>query len=511
MSAAIFQGDASRYEFVKMPFAQQFAAIGNGTVDLSTEETTHTMQRDIREPLSHIGFTFSNAFFFSGTMFAGIPEFVDCADRGETLVGSCRDLSVCVLEGSVTEIIVQNHLGGSVSNKVSFSGDMFARLSDGTCNVITSVPLIITEQRAREAGYTGPYVFGTQFFSRDPLALTTRNDDPQFGDLVNWVLRALVVAETLNITQATADQFPTTDLFGEENSQMFQHAIAAVGNYGELYERWYEDKVERGEAGMNTPHLRSEDGGLLYPNPLGNIGVGSVGANEIQPAPVPNGTLDTINQRQQLYCGIVVGRPGLADWNETMNAWSGIDVDYCKGLASAVFGGGDVHEALVLMDFETLEEGFAALANKELDVMSGATYNMMNDVREPTTEQGFTFGSIYYYHNGEVDQEPEGTVWPLAMATREDDVQWSDFVRLISLSAIHAEANGITQQTAIDMPTLELFGPLYRQAMRDVVLWIGNSADIYERNMEQYIPRVENRRNTLHSGGTPLFYANWKF
>ena len=493
-----------------MPFREQFASIANGTVDLSTEETTHSMQRDIREPISHNGFMFSNAFFFSGTMFAGIPDFVDCADRGETLVGICRDLSVCVLEGSVTENIVQNHLGGSVTHAVTFSGDMFARLSDGTCNVITSVPLIIHEQRAREANYTGPYVFGTRFFSRDPLAMTTRNGDPQFGDLINWVLRAMVVAETLNITQATADQFPTTDLFGEENSKMFQHAIAAVGNYGDLYAKYYEQKVPRGEAGMNTPHLRPEDGGLLYPSPLGNIGVGSVGDDEVQPAPVPNGTMDTINQRQQLYCGIVVGRPGLAEWNSTMDAWSGIDVDYCKGLASAVFGGGEVEHALVLVEFDLLEDGFVALANKELDVMAGALYNMVNDVMEPTAGQGFTFGFIYYYSTCEGDEEPGDAVCPLALATREDDVQWSDFVRLISLSTVHAEANGITQQTAIDMPTLELFGPLYRQAMRDVVLWIGNSADIYQRNMEQYIPRVENTRNTLHQGGTPLFYANWQ-
>ena len=120
-------------------------------------------------------------------------------------------------------------------------------------------------------------------------------------------------------------------------------------------------------------------------------------------------------------------------------------------------------------------------------------------------------------HDDSTEDVPDGidgrrdAVVTLAMATREDDPQWSDLVRSMTSSTIHAEIVGITSMTANTMPVLELFGPSYLQAFRDVILAIGNYKEIYERNMESHIPRVNNTRNNLNSGLNPMFYANWRF
>ena len=50
LAAAIFDdpdGAENRTEFVSMPFGQQFPALWNGTIDISTTGNTHNMQREV--------------------------------------------------------------------------------------------------------------------------------------------------------------------------------------------------------------------------------------------------------------------------------------------------------------------------------------------------------------------------------------------------------------------------------------------------------------------------------
>ena len=42
-------GNKSAYEMPLIPFNEQWASISNGTMDISTTQTTANMQRDIRE------------------------------------------------------------------------------------------------------------------------------------------------------------------------------------------------------------------------------------------------------------------------------------------------------------------------------------------------------------------------------------------------------------------------------------------------------------------------------
>lgn len=524
--AAAILGDKNKTEMPTLPFRQMFPAVSNGTVDISTRMLINSYDRDsffVPEygSVDGGGIALSmTSFLYSPVTFAGIPEFVDCAERGDNLVGLCKDLVVCAIAGARQEQRVRAILDGSAVHGVDTLSNYGERLADGTCNVLISgnIKLFRDEKTEEADGYTGPYVISDKVYFLDPLSLGTRNNDAEFGDLANWVLQALVTADALNITQDTAHLFPTTDLFGADDPLFFQRAIAAVGNYGEIYERAWGVKLPR--QIINSPYLDSDGydddsskGGLFYSRPLGKIDIEPTVFGDFAPLPVPNGTLERLSEPSALlHCGIISDRPGsgLVEWNdETLEFW-GLDVDYCQALAAALFEGDTT--ALVLVEVTSLAEGFVALANGELDVLAGAEFTMINDIREPTTGQGFAFAGIYYYSQQQDltlnHTSSKVTHSRLGMATREGDAQWTDFVRLIVMSTIHAEAEDITQATASEMPKLELFGPRYRQALKHAVLAVGNYAEQYERNLESYIPRSNNTRNTLNTGASPMFYVD---
>ena len=187
---------------------------------------------------STIKTAFSVPYVYSGTAFAGMPEYVDCADRGDTLVGICSDLAVCVSSGTTTSKVVRLHLGGSnIAEGANLElTNQYEGLGNGDCNVVAADEINLNETLAREVGYTGPYVTGTTLHSKEPLAFMMR-EDTQFNDFVNWVFRSLIAAEAQNITMESAHEFSTTTVFGEEYETMFIGAISAVGNYGELRDR----------------------------------------------------------------------------------------------------------------------------------------------------------------------------------------------------------------------------------------------------------------------------------
>jgi hypothetical protein len=68
--------------------------------------------------------------------FAGIPEFIECSERGETLFVVSRELNVCVLEAPVTRVAdaTEEHRDGSATqltqncfNPVSLESAMLLR------------------------------------------------------------------------------------------------------------------------------------------------------------------------------------------------------------------------------------------------------------------------------------------------------------------------------------------------------------------------------------------------
>lgn len=440
------------------------------------------MERDVLQPNARAGLAFSSPYIYTGTIFAGLPEMVGCAEAGETLLGACSTLRICVVEGTTTEVVVRSHLQGSAIRVVADSTILPASLISGDCNVLSGEPSILYEQKIRDLGYEGEYVFGSKLFSKEPLAMVTRGDDPEFADLSEWVLQSLITAEAMNITQADAEAFPSTDVFGPKYSRMFANAVAAVGNYGEMYELHIEQRFPR--SGMNF--INQGDTGLLYALPFGNLELDDPSSAVKQQR---GGTLESINNRSIVVCGVLSVRPWLGI-NDGASFFDGLDVEFCRALSAAKFTG-DTNR-LAIVKYDTAAKAFEALEKKIIDVLASVPHTLENDVT--STGVGFSLSPPYFY-------DPNADT-AFSMATRQDDQQWSDFVRWTIYSTIYAEEQGISSENAADLPTVDLFGPAHVQMFRFINLALGNYGDMYARTEEERSPR--SGRNLLSSGGPQL-------
>jgi general L-amino acid transport system substrate-binding protein len=381
--AAAVMGNSSQIEIFNQTDSERFENLSSRSVDVLVRAETHTMDRDVFEAATGVGFSFSAPFLYSGLVFSGKPTFVECAEKLDTFFGECRNLKICVQQGTTHEKIVRVILPGSVM--YPYGPGELQTLFSGTCNVIADEPISGGEARLLEAGYAeGDFTHGTTIFSREPLAMVTRDDDPVWSDLVNTVLQSLWAAEAQDITQDTAEAFKYTPIFGNLPESMFVDAIAAVGNFGELYARHLEKIVPR--AGVNSLNVDGTTG-MLYSFPFGDLEVDG-------PGPVQDGTLQAILDRGHLRCGLSSNITSFTEFDPDSEDWGGLDVSFCRVISAAVFDG----EAYTVEFLSFSDEGlFVALASGEIDVLAGAMADLVTEVLEPTSMTGFAFSSPYFY------------------------------------------------------------------------------------------------------------------
>ena len=99
-------------------------------------------------------------------------------------------------------------------------------------------------------------------------------------------------------------------------------------------------------------------------------------------------TLDDVKAKGFVQCGVTTGLVGFAAPDADGN-WSGFDVDYCRGLAAAIFGDGNA----VKFTPTTGKTRFTALASGEIDVLArNTTWTFSRD-----TDLKQTFVGINYY------------------------------------------------------------------------------------------------------------------
>ena len=115
----------------------------------------------------------------------------------------------------------------------------------------------------------------------DPLAAATRAGDPAFASIVRWTLEGLLLAEAYgltrqNIAAAYNNLDPTVRILTGQTREIgarlglddgwAMRVIAAVGNYGEIYER------DLGaQSALKLPRAQNRlttQGGLMFPLPL---------------------------------------------------------------------------------------------------------------------------------------------------------------------------------------------------------------------------------------------------
>ena len=100
------------------------------------------------------------------------------------------------------------------------------------------------------------------------------------------------------------------------------------------------------------------------------------------------GTLDQVKNRGYLRCG---SNPGLAGFGlpDNKGDWTGLDVDFCRAIAAAIFNDPAKVKFIVL----TAKERFAALQSGEIDVLAhNTTWTLSREVG-----QGLLFTGVTYY------------------------------------------------------------------------------------------------------------------
>lgn len=378
-------------------------------------DTSWLLSLTSQKPSTGVGFSLSTPFFYEGLGFSGIPEFVACVEAGDVLSETCSDLRICVAEGSVEAAAISGYVDDVAIVTVKNIHAAMVGFANGVCNVLPGSPPPALSVIQFDVEYEGDFTVGTKRVSKDPLSYLSREDDSAFTDLCTWVVRALLAAEAMNITQERANDFPSTHVFGEDNQDIFKHVIATIGNFAEFYERTVEPWFPRSQNPLDF--INDGSTGLLYAFPFGDLEEYVENKNDLELIqPVANGTLELIASNKFVRCGVVVtNRSDFASFNESAMTWQGFDVDFCRAIAAATDA-----RSLEIIGVQSFEEGFVALANRDIDIYAGAPYTMENDILEPTTGNGFSFSPCYFYG------DPS-----LALATREDDNQFADFVRWI--------------------------------------------------------------------------------
>lgn len=98
--------------------------------------------------------------------------------------------------------------------------------------------------------------------------------------------------------------------------------------------------------------------------------------------------LDRVLEKGYIQCGVSQGLPGFSSTDENGN-WSGLDVDYCRAVAAAIFGDSEAVRYSPL----SASERFTALQSGEIDLLSrNTTWTQTRD-----TTLGINFAGVTYY------------------------------------------------------------------------------------------------------------------
>ncbi len=119
------------------------------------------------------------------------------------------------------------------------------------------------------------------------------------------------------------------------------------------------------------------------------IGIASFAYLFLVPSIASAGILEDVTEKGFVQCGVSQGLEGFSA--PTDDEWHGIDVDFCRAVAAAVFGDPAKVEFTPLL----AKDRFASLVRGDIDILSrNSTWTMAFD-----TQYGVNFVGIWFYDN----------------------------------------------------------------------------------------------------------------
>lgn len=269
--AAAILGDPARLRFVPTTTEQRFTALQSGEVDVLARATSWTFSRDTGQGLVFIGVNLYDGQGFMVKRAAGVT-------RARGLDGA----TICLRPGSTAEQNVQDYFTARHMTLTPVIIEQASELNEaffsGRCDALSSDKSDLVGIRAAQGPRAADYVILPETISKEPLGPLVRQGDPRWFSIIKWIHFALIAAEEQGITQANVAQMRASPvpeirrLLGASgglgrtlglDDQWAAHAIAAVGNYGEIWAR--NEGVLGADRGLNR--LWS-DGGLMYSPPF---------------------------------------------------------------------------------------------------------------------------------------------------------------------------------------------------------------------------------------------------
>jgi general L-amino acid transport system substrate-binding protein len=272
--AAAVLGDPEAIEPVPITAADRGPVLQTGEVDMVTRNMTWTSKRDAE---------WGN---FTWIMFYDGQGFLVRADSGIQSLQDMDGASVCVTTGTTTEKNLATSFAdaGLTYEAVTFeeTSAVYGAYEEGRCDVATSDK---SQLAAVSSAFQNPadHTILDITISKEPLTPAVPSGDDQWFDIVKTVMWGLINAEEYGVTSANVEQMKSSDnadirnLLGADadwgyttlslEPDALANAIAAVGNYGEIYNRYMGPDgiaftLDRGLNNLWT------NGGLIYAPPI---------------------------------------------------------------------------------------------------------------------------------------------------------------------------------------------------------------------------------------------------
>lgn len=273
LSVVLFN-DPEKVKFVPLTPSTRFTAVTSGEVDVLFRNSTYTLLRDVT-----LGIRAVMPYFYDG------HTFMVRKDSGVTKASGLDGATICLLQGTTNEQITADFFR---QQKLKFQPVVFERaeqvraaLKAGRCDAYGSDSADLANNRLSMDG-PGDWTILNERFSKEPYGPFVRRGDEEWFDLIRWYVNALFQAEESGVTAGNVDQVKATTnnpdlrrLLGvtpelgkamKLDAAWVVHAVKAVGNFGEMYERNLGKGsslgLERGPSDLWTK------GGLIYPLPM---------------------------------------------------------------------------------------------------------------------------------------------------------------------------------------------------------------------------------------------------
>ena len=242
---------------------------------------THNLVRD-----ASLGIDFGPIYLYTG------QGVLVRNDSGITVLPALNGRRVGVLEGATSLQNIQDkitELGGDIIPvEFTTNDEMFAAYDDGDIDAVIT-DMTILNGRVQTLSNPKEHKILDDILSKEPLGLIIDENQSEWSDVVRWVTNALVQAEEYDITSKNIKRLMANNLDDDPNNDsdpvvrqflgiegnigkvlglpndFVPNVIKAVGNYGEIYDRYFDSNLlprEQNELFSNF--------GLQYALPLGS-------------------------------------------------------------------------------------------------------------------------------------------------------------------------------------------------------------------------------------------------